>query len=333
VLIVGAGGLGCPAAQYLAAAGIGCIGIVDYDNVEISNLHRQVIHGEGQVGIAKVTSAGLFINSLNSNVKVVTHCLLLNSSNALDIIRQYDVVLDATDNLPSRYLLNDSCVILKKPLVSGSALRFEGQLTVYNHDNGPCYRCLYPSPPPPHTVTNCSEGGVLGVVPGIIGSLQALETLKLITGIGDVLSGKLLLFDGLTASFRVVTLRSHDPNCSMCGDNPTIKELIDYEVFCNSTADDKENQVVLIGENDRISCQEYKAVLDQEAPHVLIDVREPVEYDICRLDNSHNIPLSRLQTQSHTSINSLISDINPNDKGIYMSSIVCHVIKSKEKSV
>uniref|UniRef100_A0A1X7T5D4 Rhodanese domain-containing protein n=2 Tax=Amphimedon queenslandica TaxID=400682 RepID=A0A1X7T5D4_AMPQE len=248
---------------------------------------------------------------LNSKVKVTPHHLVLNSTNALNIIKDYDVILDASDNVATRYLLNDSCVLLKKPLVSGSALRFEGQLTVYNYKGGPCYRCLFPCPPPPHCVTNCSEGGVVGVVPGVIGSLQALEAMKIITDIGDPMISKLLLFDGFSGTFRHIKLRERNPECSICGDDPTIKELIDYEQFCGSKPNDKERQKELLTENQRISCADYKALLDEGVPHLLLDVREPVEYDICHLPHSHNIPLSQLQKSKD--ILSLLNTPLPND--------------------
>jgi adenylyltransferase/sulfurtransferase len=294
VLIVGCGGLGCPAAQYLAAAGIGHIGLVDYDTVELGNLHRQVLHSEKGIGEQKATSVAESLKSLNSNVTYTTHHLLLDNKNALQIIKEYDIIVDCTDNVATRYLLNDSCVLLKKPLVSGSALRFEGQLTVYNYKGGPCYRCIFPSPPPPQTVTNCSEGGVLGVVPGIIGSLQALEVLKISSKIGECHSQKLLLFDGLSGRFRSIQLRGRRHDCAVCGDNPTITELIDYPVFCGSCPDDKGLTVDVLEQKDRMTCEEYKALVDSGSPHVLVDVREEVQYSICSLPHSINIPISAI---------------------------------------
>jgi adenylyltransferase/sulfurtransferase len=292
VLIVGAGGLGCPAAIYLSAAGVGRLGVVDYDEVELSNLHRQILHSEGRVGVAKSASVAIACARLNSSVRYVPYHLSLSSENALDIVRQYDIVLDATDNVATRYLLNDACVLADKPLVSGSALRFEGQLTVYHHKGGPCYRCLYPKPPPPETVTNCSDGGVLGVIPGIIGSLQALEAIKIAAGMESAFSQKLLLFDGLDGSFRTIRLRARQSQCSVCGDQPSIQRLIDYEQFCGARATDKDQEQHIVSDDHRISVQEYKALVDSGAAHVLVDVRQPVELDICRLPrDALNIPL------------------------------------------
>lgn len=232
VLLIGAGGLGSPAAMYLAAAGVGTLGIVDFDVVDVSNLQRQILHRVDGVGRPKVESAIEAIASLNADVMVVPHQVLLRSDNALDIIKDYDVVINGSDNFPTRYLVNDACALLGKPLVDGSIFRFEGQLAVFDPAHGgPCYRCLYPDPPPPGEVPSCAEGGVLGVLPGIIGSLQAAEAVKLILGIGELLTGQLMLFDALDARFRQVKVHK-DPNCPVCGENPTVTELIDYEQFC-----------------------------------------------------------------------------------------------------
>jgi adenylyltransferase/sulfurtransferase len=232
VLLIGAGGLGSPAAMYLAAAGVGTLGIVDFDVVDVSNLQRQILHHLDDVGRPKVETAAEAIASLNTDVKVVSHRVLLNSENALDIIKDYDVVINGSDNFPTRYLVNDACALLGKPLVDGSIFRFEGQLTVFDPANGgPCYRCLYPDPPPPGEVPSCAEGGVLGVLPGIVGSLQASETVKLILGIGETLAGRLMLFDALDGRFRQVKIHK-DPSCPVCSENPTVTELIDYEQFC-----------------------------------------------------------------------------------------------------
>lgn len=296
VLIVGAGGLGCPAATYLTAAGIGCIGIVDYDMVDSSNLHRQVLYTENSVGNKKVHSAIEQLQQLNSSVKFICHYLALSANNALDIIEKYDIVLDCTDNVATRYLLNDACVFLKKPLVSGSALRFEGQLTVYNFDNGPCYRCLYPIPPPPESVTNCSDGGVIGAVTGVIGSLQALEAIKIITGNKVSYGGKLLLYDGLSGIFRVVKLRGKQKDCSVCSDQTVIHELQDYEQFCGSQATDKEFKLDVLNENERISVNEYIAI--DPNTHILIDVRSKQEFEICYINNSVNIPIDEVLAQT-----------------------------------
>jgi adenylyltransferase/sulfurtransferase len=232
VLLIGAGGLGSPAAMYLAAAGVGTLGIVDFDVVDVSNLQRQILHHLDDVGRPKAESAMDTIAALNTDVKVIPHRTLLRSDNALDIIKDYDVVINGSDNFPTRYLVNDACALLGKPLVDGSIFRFEGQLTVFDPANdAPCYRCLYPDPPPPGEVPSCAEGGVLGVLPGIIGSLQAAEAIKLIIGIGEPLSGRLVLYDALDGRFRQVKVQK-DPTCPVCGENPTVTELIDYEEFC-----------------------------------------------------------------------------------------------------
>ncbi|ESO83505.1 hypothetical protein LOTGIDRAFT_133196 [Lottia gigantea] len=315
ILIVGAGGLGCPAAIYLSAAGVGILGIVDYDEVEISNLHRQILHAESRVGLPKSQSAFITCHGLNSKVDFVPYHLALDSSNALQIISKYDIVLDATDNVATRYLLNDACVLADKPLVSGSALRFEGQLTVYNHDKGPCYRCLYPKPPPPETVTNCSDGGVLGVVPGIIGCLQALEAIKIAAGISTSFSERMLLFDGIDGLFRNIRLRGRQVNCPICGDNPTITKLIDYEEFCGAKATDKDKDISLLQENQRLSSKEYKRLLVNKTPHILIDVRQPVELDICQLPNPNtiNIPVSHLKKEEKMKeVKTSIDQLNSN---------------------
>ncbi|MCL4126304.1 UNVERIFIED_CONTAM: hypothetical protein GTU68_040266, partial [Idotea baltica] len=297
VLIVGCGGLGCPAAIYLAAAGVGTLGLVDYDEVEISNLHRQILHTEGKVGMSKPHSIKQSVSSLNSKVKCKPHVLALSSQNIMEVVKEYDVVLDCTDNVATRYLLNDACIFSRKTLVSGSALRFDGQLTVYGVEDGPCYRCLFPNPPPPETVTNCSDGGVLGVVPGVIGCLQALEAMKIIIGMGEVCSKKLLLFDALSMSIRSVKLRGRQSSCELCGPNPSIKELIDYEMFCGGKATDKDTGLSLLNVNKRITVTKYKEMVDEGTPHILLDVRSPIEMEICKLPNTLNIPLRELDTE------------------------------------
>src|ERR1700761_473362 len=269
VLCIGAGGLGSPIAMYLAAAGIGKIGLVDFDTVDFSNLQRQIIHGTKDVGRPKAESARDTINRINPNVEVVIHNTRISSENALDILAPYDIVVDGTDNFPTRYLTNDACVLLKKPNVYGSIFRFDGQASVFApHLGGPCYRCLYPEPPPPGMVPSCAEGGVLGVLPGIVGTIQATEILKLALGKGNLLVGRLLLFNALDMKFREVRLR-RDPQCPLCGDHPTIKELIDYEVFCGiqpKSEDEDPNEVTV---------QEMKRVLDNPNLGVkVIDVRE-----------------------------------------------------------
>lgn len=270
----------------------GKLGILDYDEVEINNLHRQFLHNETSLGASKVESVKSFANALNSDVVVVTHHALLDSSNAMEILKDYDVVVDATDNVATRYLLNDACVLLKKPLVSGSALMFEGQLTVYNFNNGPCYRCIFPKPPPPETVTNCGDGGVFGAITSVIGSLQAMEVLKIVLGKReDVLAGTLLLYDGIACSFRRIKLRGRKENCDICGTKPTLTQLIDYEQFCGMKASDKDAGLNILREDERISVSDYKN-LDES--HILIDVRSEAEFEICKLEKSVNVPIKRL---------------------------------------
>lgn len=295
VLVVGCGGLGCPLAQYLAAAGIGRLGLLDYDEVELSNLHRQVLHWEENRGEAKALSAANAVRRLNPTVECIPYHLQLLSENALQLIQQYDIVADCSDNVPTRYLVNDACVLSGKPLVSASALRMEGQLTVYNYRGGPCYRCLYPVPPPPETVTNCSDGGVLGVVPGIMGCLQALEVLKIASGRGSSCGQQLVMFDALETRFRSIKLRPKQANCAVCGENPSVTQLVDYETFCGSAATDKCRKLNLLSRDQRITVKDYKSILDNSDPHILLDVRPNVEVDICHLPFSLNIPLSSLE--------------------------------------
>lgn len=231
ILLIGAGGLGCPTAIYLAAAGVGTLGIVDFDQVDLTNLQRQILHREMDVGTPKTESARRAIAGINSQVKVITHAVKLNRDNVMEIIKEYDVIVNGCDNFPTRYLLNDACVLSKKPMVDGSIFRFEGQVTIFHPGKGPCYRCLYPLPPPPEMAPSCAEAGVLGVLPGIIGSIQAVEAIKLVLGKGESLVGRLLMYDALSQKFREMKVR-RDPACPVCGENPTIKELIDYEGFC-----------------------------------------------------------------------------------------------------
>lgn len=296
VLIVGAGGLGCPCAAYLASAGVGRIGIVDFDTVEESNLHRQILHSEAKVGLSKVDSLVIALRQLNSQPEYVQHAALLDSSNALDIIGRYQVVIDASDNVATRYLVNDACVRLGKPLVSGSALRWEGQLTVYNYQGGPCYRCLFPKPPPSATVTNCSEGGVVGMVPGVIGCMQALEVVKILTGSGEVCSGRLLLFDGADARWRQVSLRAKLPDCAVCSIAPsTVSLLQDYATWCGAGPADKCCNISLLPKELRMSCQELKDRLeDDRSDCLLLDVRPTCQFEMCHLAKSINVPLERL---------------------------------------
>jgi sulfur-carrier protein adenylyltransferase/sulfurtransferase len=291
VLCVGAGGLGSPVALYLAAAGIGKLGIVDFDQVELSNLQRQVIHASAEVGRAKTDSARASILRLNPNVEVELHETRLTSQNALEIIRPYDMVVDGTDNFPTRYLTNDACVLLGKTNVYGSIFRFEGQASVFApHLGAPCYRCLYPEPPPPGAVPSCAEGGVLGVLPGVIGLIQATEVLKLAAGMGRPLLNRLLLYDALEMRFRELKLR-RDPLCPLCGAQPSIKELIDYEGFCG--INDGANQKLM--HPDEVSVQELKHALDHpESGIKVIDVREPSEHQIAHIQGVELLPLSQL---------------------------------------
>jgi molybdopterin/thiamine biosynthesis adenylyltransferase/rhodanese-related sulfurtransferase len=292
VLCIGAGGLGSPIAMYLAAAGIGKLGILDFDSVDYSNLQRQIVHTTPDVGRPKTQSAKETINAINPNVEVVLHNARITSENALDLIRPYDIVVDGTDNFPTRYLTNDACVLLKKANVYGSIFRFEGQASVFApHLGGPCYRCLYPEPPPPGMVPSCAEGGVLGVLPGIVGTIQATEILKLALGKGSSLIGRLLLFNALDMKFRELKLR-RDPQCPICGENPTIKELIDYEMFCGITPE----PVVPASNPDEVSVQEMKRAIENPKIGIkVIDVREPDEYQIAHIDGVPLFPLSTLQ--------------------------------------
>jgi sulfur-carrier protein adenylyltransferase/sulfurtransferase len=293
VLLVGTGGLGAPLALYLAAAGVGRIGLVDFDVVDHTNLHRQVIHGTKDVGRLKLDSAIDSMLDINPNVKTERHEVALTSENALEIIKDYDIVVDGTDNFPTRYLVNDACVLLGKPNVYGSIFRFEGQATVFAYEGGPCYRCLYAEPPPPGLVPSCAEGGVLGILPGIIGLVQATETVKLILGIGEPLKGRLLLYDALGMKFRELKLR-RNPECPMCGDHPTITKLIDYQEFCGIPQKAEEKPVT--GE---IEVKEVKAKLDRGDDFVLVDVREPHEWQIGRIEGAKLIPLGEVPKRMH----------------------------------
>ena len=286
VLLVGAGGLGSPAALYLTAAGVGTIGLVDFDVVDKTNLQRQILHGTSTVGTGKLESAAARIHDLNPNVRVEPFETRLTSENALDIIRDFDVVADGTDNFPTRYLVNDACVLLDKPNVYGSIFRFEGQASVFHARRGPCYRCLYSEPPPPGLVPSCAEGGVLGVLPGIIGSIQAMETIKLILGVGEPLIGRLVLFDALKLQFRELRLEK-DPDCPVCGRHPTITALIDYEAFCGIGAQPSY-------EGAEISAEQLKDEWQRNPELLVIDVRDPHEHAIAHIDGARLIPLSEL---------------------------------------
>jgi adenylyltransferase/sulfurtransferase len=290
VLCIGAGGLGSPAALYLAAAGVGTLGLVDFDTVDFSNLQRQILYSTADVGRRKLAAAAERLTGLNPNVRVVEHEARLSSANALEIFSTYDVIVDGADNFPTRYLVNDACVLLGKPNAYGSIFRFDGQASVFATTGGPCYRCLYPEPPPPGLVPSCAEGGVLGVLPGIVGTIQATEAIKLITGAGETLAGRLLLFDALTMEFRTVKLR-RDPACPICGDHPTITALIDYEQFCGVAPVATAHAASAVPET---TVEALKARIDRGDRLWILDVREPREFDICRIPGSTLIPLGEL---------------------------------------
>lgn len=292
VLLVGTGGLGAPLGLYLAAAGVGHIGLVDFDVVDFTNLQRQVIHHTSDVGRKKLDSAAEKMTAINPHIRITRHETALTSENALDIIRDYDLVVDGTDNFPTRYLVNDACVLLGKPNVYGSIFRFDGQATVFAYEGGPCYRCLYPEPPPPGLVPSCAEGGVLGILPGTIGLIQATETVKLILGIGEPLVGRLLLYDALGMRFRELKLR-RNPECPVCGDHRTITRLIDYHQFCGvpRQAPAEETGKTMDGEIDPV---DVKAMIDRGEDFVLIDVREPHEHKIGNIPQAKLIPLGEV---------------------------------------
>ena len=285
VLVVGVGGLGSPASLYLAAAGIGTLGLVEFDRVDGSNLQRQVLYGTRQIGKAKLDAAAERLTDLNPHVRIVRFPERLTAANARETIAGFDLVVDGSDNFPTRYLVNDACALLGKPLVYGSIFRFDGQVTVFDAARGPCYRCLHPEPPPPGLVPSCAEGGVLGVLPGVIGSLQALEALKLVLGIGEPLVGRLLLFDALRLRMRELALRK-DPHCALCGPNPTIRDLIDYEVFCGLAP-------AMAADALEISPRQAREQLAGGGV-TLLDVREPLEHELVSLEGSQLIPLGEL---------------------------------------
>jgi adenylyltransferase/sulfurtransferase len=288
VLIVGAGGLGSPAALYLAAAGVGTLGLVDSDVVDVSNLQRQVLHGTGAVGRHKLESARARLHDINPHVTIETFDTRLSSADALDVLGRFDVVVDGSDNFPTRYLVNDASVLLGKPNVYGAIFRFDGQAAVFDARRGPCYRCLYAEPPPPDLVPSCAEGGVLGVLPGIIGSIQGMEAIKLLLGVGEPLVGRLLLVDGLTMRFRELTVRK-DPECPVCGPNPTVTRLIDYEAFCGYGAGGAGK-----GGESEISAAELAEAQRQGRDLLLLDVREPFEWEIAHLAGATHVPLGEL---------------------------------------
>ncbi len=286
VLCVGAGGLGSPALMYLAAAGIGTLGIVEYDTVDESNLQRQIIHGQSDIGKSKAQSAKEKIAEINPYVNVITHETRLDNSNVMEIFSQYDIIVDGTDNFATRYLVNDACVLLKKPYVWGSIYRFDGQASVFWAEYGPCYRCLYPEPPPPGMVPSCAEGGVLGVLCATIGSIQTTEAIKVLTGVGEPLIGSLMVYDALDMSFRKIKVRK-DPNCPLCSQNPTQTALLpDYEAFCGVLSDAAQEASA----GSTITVQDLKSKIDAKENYYLIDVREPSEYEIVKIPTAHLIP-------------------------------------------
>lgn len=338
VLVVGCGGLGCPLAQYLAAAGVGRLGLVDHDVVELNNLHRQVLHRESRLGHPKAHSAAAALKELNSAGRYEAYELALSPATALELVGAYDIVADCSDNVPTRYLVNDACVLAGKPLVSASALRLEGQLAVYNFQGGPCYRCLFPKPPPPETVTNCADGGVLGVVPGVLGSLQALEVLKIASGIGSSFSRSMLLFDALEGRFRHIKLRPRDPKCAVCGDRPSLTTLQDYETFCGSSATDKCRTLRLLSSEERISVEEYRKILDNQVAHVLVDVRPRVEVEICCLPKSLQVPLNKLERKDEECLMSLYQKIHEEKQrtdgtAAFPVYVVCKLGNDSQKAV
>ena len=294
VLLIGTGGLGAPLGLYLAAAGVGRLGLVDFDVVDFTNLQRQVTFGSSDVGRAKTEAARERLANLNPDIRIEPFETKLTSENALELFKDFDIIVDGTDNFPTRYLVNDACVLLGKPNVYGSIFRFEGQVSVFGAPGGPCYRCLYPEPPPPGLVPSCAEGGVLGVLPGIVGSIQAMETIKLILGRGDNLIGRLLLFDALAMKFREMKLRKN-ANCPMCGQHRTITELIDYYEFCGIRGEEAPAPNLQVPE---ITPRELKSRLDRGEDLYILDVREPHEYQICNL-RGHLIPLGELPRRVH----------------------------------
>lgn len=311
VLVVGVGGLGSPVATYLAAAGVGTLGLVDFDSVDETNLHRQVLYGTSDVGRPKLEAACERLRDLNPHINLLAHAFALEADRALDLMADFDVVVDGTDNFATRYLVNDACVLLRKPNVFGSIMRFEGQASVFAMPGGPCYRCLHPEPPPPGSIPSCAEGGVLGVLPAIIGSLQAAETLKILLGIGEPLIGRFLIFDALRASFRQITLR-RDPECPVCGDAPTIRSLRDYDIACHvapaisQTVDHVAAGPAVSLEVPEMTVEALKRRLDDGHPPVVLDVREAYERAICAIPGSTHIPIGELSQRT--------SELDPNEE-------------------
>ena len=306
VLAIGAGGLGSPTLMYLAAAGVGTLGVVDYDTVDESNLQRQIIHGQSDIGRSKAQSARDSIHEINPLVKVVLHEERLDNDNVFEIFNQYDLIVDGTDNFATRYLVNDACVLLGKPYVWGSIYRFDGQASVFWAETGPCYRCLYPEPPPPGMVPSCAEGGVLGVLCASIGSIQATEAIKLLTGVGESLIGRLMIYDALEMSYRTVKIRK-DPECPICGKNPTITELIDYETFCGAVSD----EAMEAAQGSTIVPRELKKWIDDGENIFLVDVREPAEFEIVSIPGATLIPKGEF-------LNGSALELMPQDKRIVL---------------
>lgn len=341
ILVVGAGGLGAPALLYFAASGVGKLGIVDHDKVELSNMHRQIIHTEAYIGQPKVKSAAAACRAVNSSVEVVEHEEALRTSNALEIFSKYDIIVDATDNAPTRYLISDCCVVLGKPLVSGAAVGLEGQLTIYNHNGGPCYRCLFPTPPPRSACQSCADNGVLGVVPGIIGCLQALEAIKIAAAVGEPLSGRMLLFDALSSRIRVVKIRGRSMHCEACGDNATFNKQyfreFDYEKFTQTPLRVPPLKLNLLPSESRISSMEYKEITLNKEPHVLVDVRPAHHFKIVSLPNSLNIPFSTLESRL-PEISSILKKDEEEEKGAVSESsaqlyVVCRRGNDSQRAV
>ena len=295
VLCIGTGALGSPISMYLAAAGVGTLGLVDFDVVDFTNLQRQIAHRTESVGQPKLDSAAATLASINPNINIVKHNVMITSENALDLMRDYDIIVDGTDNFPTRYLINDACVLLGKPNVYGSIFRFEGQMTIFYAKDGPCYRCLYPEPPPPGMVPSCAEGGVFGVLPGVIGCLQAVETIKLILGVGQSMVGRLSLFNAMAMTFKELKLRK-DPTCPICGEHPTIHHLIDYDVFCGIVP--AQQDAAANASIHEITAKELKQRLDNHDNITVVDVREPYEYAIARIPGTKLVPLASLARAS-----------------------------------
>ena len=320
ILVVGAGGLGSPVSLYLAAAGVGTIGMVDFDVVDESNLQRQVLFGMEHIGKSKLQSAEERLKNLNPYTKINLHEVALSSENALEIIKNYDIVVDGTDNFPTRYLVNDACVILEKPNVYGSIYRFDGQISVFNYDSGPCYRCLYPSPPPPNLVPSCAEGGVLGVLPGIIGTMQANETLKLILGIGKPMVGRFLLFDALTFEFSELKIQKNDA-CVVCSDNPSVTKLIDYKQFCD--VDSVAHKI----DYEEMEVTELDKLLKNGSSPTIIDVREEFELEISKIEGAMHIPMNQVPER--------LEELNPDNEYVIMcrtgvrSSQICEFLSNQ----